>query len=571
MPGLLAVGAENVNPDGLALDFRAVGPLVINRLSLPHGAAVQFTNPKFLNDKVFEEDDDLFVGLDGVVFNFRQLKAKYHADSYFGTVKAMVAELGDTFFKEFRGECAGVVYDKRRRRWIAFTNHTASKPMFYYHAPGVFVCSTDFDVMVQTLRAMNRNCSLDTVGAYYLLTFGYMLEDTTLVSEVRKLKAGCYLTCDGPSLAVDTYVRFTNEPYVDDSEEDIIARVDDLFKEAVRLQYEKDREYGYDHLATLSGGLDSRMNVMVACDLGYRAQVALTFAQTHYLDERLAKQIATDFGLEFVFYALDGGHYLEPMLDPAFRANGGLIFFAGSAHLLAALCRVDTVRTGLLHTGMLGDAVLGSYVSQVPPCKAKHPWGAYDTHLLDRVLPEVKAAGDQYATEYEFVLYNRGFNGTLNGNWTTYQLTECTSPFLDWDMLAYNTRIPRELQYREQVYLDWILARYPQAARYVWEKRKAKITDGPMLRRLKKAWWIAGIVLRNRWDQVSMNPFEAWYKSNPALKEFLDGYWRDHADVLDASPELKRDCDSLFHKAGPSVLAKTQVITLLEAVRRYFT
>ncbi|PEN17505.1 asparagine synthase, partial [Bacillus wiedmannii] len=91
---------------------------------------------------------------------------------------------------------------------------------------------------------------------------------------------------------VHRYFNLNNTPREDKSEEAIIEEMDSLFREAIRLQFEKDREYGYKHIASLSGGLDSRMVNFVAHDLGYKDILNYTFSQSNYLDEKIAKDIA---------------------------------------------------------------------------------------------------------------------------------------------------------------------------------------------------------------------------------------------------------------------------------------
>ena len=94
-------------------------------------------------------------------------------------------------------------------------------------------------------------------------------------------------------------------------EDQIIEMLDIKFREAIRLQFEKDREYSYKHLVTLSGGLDSRMTSWVAHQMGYVDQLNLTFSQSDYLDETIAKKIAADLKHEWIFKALDNGTFLK--------------------------------------------------------------------------------------------------------------------------------------------------------------------------------------------------------------------------------------------------------------------
>src|SRR5262249_43832445 len=156
------------------------------------------------------------------------------------------------------------------------------------------------------------------------------------------------------------------------------------FRIAIDAEYKKDEEYQYRHVATLSGGLDSRMTVMSAVLRGYKELHTITMSQRDYLDECIAKQIATKCGVHALFYALNGGEYLRDVLGPV-AANDGLVLYSGAAHLYRLLSLLNWSQFGLLHTGMLGDVVLGgTYLSQPKHLEAGCS-GAYSTKLLSRI------------------------------------------------------------------------------------------------------------------------------------------------------------------------------------------
>ena len=81
-------------------------------------------------------------------------------------------------------------------------------------------------------------------------------------------------------------------------------------------------EYGYNHICSLSGGLDSRMTAIVAHEMGYDQQLNITFSQSDYLDETIAKQIASDYGHNWMFKSLDNGIFLFDIDSCSFLING---------------------------------------------------------------------------------------------------------------------------------------------------------------------------------------------------------------------------------------------------------
>ena len=568
MPGILAIVGAEPGASSPDVAHQSIRPMTIRSLAGEGYFVQQFVNPKFPEDKLLYEDPDVLLALDGVILNLEDLRRTHRCGTKAETIKKMYQEGDDRFFKSFRGEFSGLLYDKARRKWLFFTNHTGSKSLFFYHDAGLFLCASELKVVTQLLKKWRRRRSLDTVGAYLLLTYGYMLEDYTLVEEVKKLKAGHYLEVGAAGVQVRCYHRFENDPPWSYSKGAIIDTLEGLFREAVRLEYQKDAEYGYRHVATLSGGLDSRMAVMVAKELGYDDILNVTFAQSCCVDATIAQQIAADLHNEFLFYALDNGTYLLGTMPAAVTANDGLVLWTGSAHGLAMMRKLDFSDYGLMHTGQLGDAVLGTYLSAPQREKPRVGQGAYSERLLGRIENTLTELTGAYDSEELFLLYNRGFNGMANGNWTFYQFTECASPFLNVDFLDYALKIPPNLKWHEGIYQDWLLQRHPRVAQYVWEKAMAPLSAGKIERYLRRQWQRLLYHVSPRRFPYSMNPFREWYEKNRNLRDFFDGYFDRNVEVLDNYPELREDCRRLYQEG--TLLEKSQVMTLCEAAKLHF-
>ncbi len=338
MPGFMGIVSDKVH--GFPEDFDLSFPVLTSRKE----ETKRFENAwfkrsiidKFINDKVYNEDRDLFICSDGLMLNARELRNKYGCEDNFHLLKSLYRNSPSSFPSELRGDFDGVIYDKNLNAWALYTNHIGSKWVFYYFDKEAkcFVFGTELKMVVAGMRALGIEPELSEEGAYFLLTFGYMLGDYTLVKGVKKLSPGTTLTLKNWELESEEYYRLRNTPYIEDSEDKIIKTLDELFREAIKAEYDKDLEYGYRHVATLSGGLDSRMNVCYARKLGYKDILNITFSQSNYLDEQIAKKIASDWGYDFLFYSLDNGNYLRDVNKPV-TANDGLILFSGSGHGLS--------------------------------------------------------------------------------------------------------------------------------------------------------------------------------------------------------------------------------------------
>ena len=423
-------------------------------------------------------------------------------------------------------------------------------------------------MVTQLLRRFGRRLALDEAGAYMLLTYGFMLDDYTLVAEVKKLKPGHCIEVSPAGVRIEPYYQLQDTPSWSHPKSKIIDTLEDLFRQAVRREYEKDLEYGYRHIATLSGGLDSRMAVMVANELGYHDVLNITCSESDYLDQTTACRIAADLHNEFLFYALDNGAYLLDNMDASITANDGLVLWGGAAHACALWRKLNFTDYGIIHMGQLGDAVMGSYLSAAERRKPTYERGAYSRRLLPRMADVLQKIAAQYESEELFLFYGRAFNGVSNGNWTIYQFSECASPFLDVDFLDYALRMPPQMKFHEQLYREWICTRHPRAARYLWEKTKSRPSAGAVETFLRRKWWGAMSRIAPHRHIRGMTPIDHWFKENVRIRDYFLRHCDENLSQLDAFPELKADCSLLFNEGG--LLEKTQVMTLLEAVKLHF-
>lgn len=520
--------------------------------------------PKFLNDKVFDENAETFIGTDGILFNSQQLRKKYGVETNFALIEKIQSDHGIEGISELKGNFSGFIFNKNSGVMHVFTDPVNSKNIFYFFdkEKKYLVFGSSLKVIATIIRKLGYTPSLSETGAYCLLTFGFMIGDNTLIQEIKKIPPGSILTYSEGQIKIDQYYKFSSMPEIVDSEEIIIKKLNSLFLEAIKLEYEKDLEYNYSHIATLSGGLDSRMNVMNAKKSGYLDILCICFSQSEYLDEIIAKRIASDLGFEFFFKSLDNGDYLKN-IDEAVLVNEGLTLYTGSAHIQSTLILLNWTKCGLLHTGQLsfGPFLQQNTYTRVNIDNVREL--AYSTKLLDENIFNKLIIPQNYENSELFAFYERGFNGIFNGYRVIEQFSEFSSPFHDKDFLEYALRIP--LQKSNSLYVKWILSEIPEAAVYPWERIGVKINAGKGKKFLYSVFRFLRAKYYGKNNKNSMNPLESWYHTNPGLKEFIETYYITNIGLLGEHPALKNDAQRLFTEG--TCLEKTQVLTLLAAMK----
>lgn len=537
-------------------------------------SGVSYVNKKFINDKIAIETDKYIVITDGVLLNSKELMNQYKSKNIHSLIATMYIKLGEDFMKEFRGSFSGIFYDKISDKFIIFTNHVGDKRIYYYNNNNNIVFSSHLDYILSYLKNNNLEYNYDREGILYLLTQGFMLDNYTLVKDIKKLLPGQYILVEKNNFKVKEYYSLNNEELLYETEDEIIENIDKLFKQAVKRQFEKDIEYGYNHLASLSGGLDSRMTNFVAKSLGYENILNYTFSQSNYIDDKISKEIASYLNNEYIFKNLDDAKFLR-LLEDVIKLNSGTSIYYGIAHSKKMLDSLNVDNYGIVHTGQLGDVILGTFFSNSKRnSKADISKFAYSKRALNMLdIDKI----NYLKNEEIFNFYNRGFNGALSGNLAFQENLESFSPFYDVDFMDYCLKIPVKLRKDHYIYYKWVKNKYYDAANFYYEKRKGKITTPKVIinirfgtiRIINKVLKILGFkgIFGND-TKNAMNPFDYWYKENNYFKEFVDKYYFDNIENINIDSDILKKIKEMFEFGITT--EKLQVLTLLAFNNIYF-
>lgn len=540
---------------------------------------------KFGFDKLFYQNDEFMLMLDGIVLNKSLLltdsktslggggiiSKEFHDSSWIDYILNQYRQRGDSFFDLFRGSFSGVLYDKKKNKYICFTDQLGSKFVYYIKLENALFVSSMMSECYSFLQQNRIEYNISRDSAYLLLTYGYMLEDRTLCEEIKKIDPGCYITLENGILKKHQYFKLNNEPDYSIKEEDAIEIIDEEFRRSVDLQFKKDAENGYHHLVALSAGLDSRMVSWVAHELGFTHQQNFTFSQTGYWDEIVPRQIAAYLKHDWIFKSLDGGWWLEDV-EPITKITGGNVLYYGLAHGRSLVDVMDLKSFGMLHSGQLGDVVFASH-SDYSPYKLGQ--GAYSTKYLEKI-ENVKIP--DYPNEEIGLFYTRYLNGTNNGLVNNYNYSEVVSPFHDIDLLRRTMQIPLPLKKNHNIYVKWILEKFPEAAKFVWEKWQCRIDRrygfvtirGKRLRleSLPKRILVKlGFLRTDAESGQDMNPIGYYIRTNQELGQWINDYLRENIDRVE-DKELKNDL--LAIATGNGSIEKIQALSLLAALKMFY-
>ena len=134
---------------------------ITNAISADKFKIEQYTNQKFLNDKTFLEDEQLIIGMEGVILNLKYLAELTGKSKVFEIVKEIYLSNKDNFMSLLKGEFAGFIYSKVDDSWLIFTNQTGSKRLFYFENLDYFIFASELRDISYLLHQLKIPVKLD--------------------------------------------------------------------------------------------------------------------------------------------------------------------------------------------------------------------------------------------------------------------------------------------------------------------------------------------------------------------------------------------------------------------------
>ncbi len=536
------------------------------------------TTDKFQEDKLFVNTKDLLFILDGVVLNKTLLLNESHSKNWKQYLIDSYAQNKSLFFDKLKGSYWGVVVDKINGEIVVFSDHIGSKQLFYSGNKNTFIVSNNSHDLTQYLKEHRGiTPSLNERAAYFILTMGYVIEDMTIVNEIKRLMPGHYLQLRDSQEQVLPF-HFLKKRQKSISDREAIEGIDYHFRNAIRNSFEKDVEYGYKHLTALSGGLDSRMTTIVSHELGYKDQLNITFSQTGYLDELTAKKIAADLKHDWIFKSLDNGTFLKS-IDEVTALTGGNTTYFGIGHGLSLLDKLDFRDFGMLHSGQFGNSIVGTFGDHHTKLDGQFTMSDIPSDAIAKEYIHSYRLKAEYQDFELFKNYNHCMISGNNGLLPAQCKSETFSPFYDLDLWEFCLSIPTKQRAHHHLYKMWINQKYPKAANYIWEQTKAPLnargtfTYNGASYSYRQLWKFvlrkANIKSQKRKSGLAskyhMNPVDYWLSINEELSNFWANYVKENLNYLDETPELRQYAQTMAQNGNS--ISYVRVLTLLSAAK----
>lgn len=528
---------------------------------------------KFEHDHFLCRKDDFLVGTDGVLLNSKELLGGRDMSDLPEVLLGLGKDAAEGLPAFLRGPYCGFFCNFNEGKTIVFTNGAGDRPVYYYNSPSERIASSDLNMLITFCKKNGKKLSIGKPAVFSILQYGFTVDTFTMAAEIKRVFPGACLVWDSDGNSEHRYHKLDNEEWPHLTEEEAIDGLDRMFRQAVKRSFDKDEEYGYGHLADISGGMDSRMVNWVAHDLGYGNVVNICYGLPSCVDYNIASELSTDLGYDFLFFSLSNGKFLLD-LDETVWKNFGTAIYCGPTGALKTIKALNTKNIGIRHNGNMGDTIFGAYLTG----KTHRPPGDmsgcnYSKHSYEGVSIDYS----RYENEEIQKLYARYLLADTASHFLVRDKVVAYSPFMDIDFLDFFLHIP--IKYRSgKLYANWVSQKYPQAASYHYNSRVFRVTDNRKLAHLfssgsRKLLDIGQRALyrmklsRYEYRMVGMNPIEAILERNGEIKNYFDNYFMQSIDLFDSCPDIKTALKKEYSQGNAT--EKTLVLTVMSFVKQH--
>lgn len=502
---------------------------------------------RFMNEAFIINNENYIFYFDGFLFDigsFPDSKSYFQSKLNLQSIQSLVADLNGVY--------SGAFIDKRSRKTVLFTDHLATRKVFYGKSGDAVFFGSKLKFVTDELRERN-SLTVDESAVYGFLGFGFFLSDTSYFMEIKTLLPGELVEIDHCTKELNRKRFFQFEIKKRKWDESaLLAEIERLFSRSVRRLTDLNHQYGYKTAAALSAGLDSKTVVVSMYDQGVRDALTVTFAQSGSLDCSVPQTVANDLSYEHLYGSLDGGDYLNRYCREYIRVNEGLLSYQTAVHGYSVLSRINWKNVGIYLSGQVGDVVFGSFIGKkfenINDMKFLSYCGLAQHDVYDRISILQKLFDEYKSRGWELFNYEqRQSNGTICGDIFVRNMVETVSPFFDRELIALTLSVDDEDLIGSKLYIKWLKRYHPNVLRYVWDKCGSKPTSFRKVKFTTQVKRVTGFFRRKLGLSNGMNPFDKWISENPRIISNLKNEFDSGLNAVDISDSLRSEIYKLYH------------------------
>src|SRR5262245_36635149 len=190
------------------------------------------------------EDESICLVFNGAIYNYLELRRTYLEGRYnFRT--SSDTEVLLRLYERFQEDCvtylngmfAFAIWDRNKEQLFLARDRFGEKPLYYTIQGGSLIFASEIKALLQHPKV---SVEMNDRGIDQFMTYGFVHTPETLFSNIFKLPEGHTLTWKNGQTSIRRYWDLVFQPNEALTEDDHIAKVAGLLKDAVRLRMRSD-------------------------------------------------------------------------------------------------------------------------------------------------------------------------------------------------------------------------------------------------------------------------------------------------------------------------------------------
>lgn len=536
---------------------------------IPYGCEPKLSfatwNDKFPQEKVCFENEDYLIHFDGVILNSTELKESLGCANHQQILIQLYESYGAQLVLHAKGLYALALWDKRGEKFLITNDLMSKRPMFYYRDDRFFCYGSSYHDVLDILAKEGYTPDINLGAIDHVLFEGFVSGNDTYLNQVFYLNAFESLVVDLKAATAQLITHPMKVFEIPATVDGMIDKFDALFEGAVKLQYQKNAEYGYRQCVTLSGGMDSRSGLLSAYKQGFNKDIlCCNYAQSGSLDYSIAQQIAFDLSLDYVFYPMDAAVFIGRLHD-AMSLNECMQSGIGSTGARSIATMIDTSNCGLIGLGICGGELMGDLIYRNRGNQSAHRIIRVGRRILDdlwRALTRRELQAEDLLCDHQKYLCH--LRASQNAAHMFMDKCECISPFMDEDVVMYVRQLSPTLLYKRKFYSDWMMKYLPNP--YITTSSCAPVGSSE-IRKTLSTWKYRVFAKHNGVGRFDMNPVTHWFQVQPQHAENCTREYEEGCRWLAGIEGSEAILSKLQSGWNSPWMQRLYVLTALQALR----
>jgi len=497
---------------------------------------------------VFNQDQSLCLVMYGEVYDYRcglvkglSQTDRVTKDSPPAIILELIEKKGVEIIKDLNGSFILALWDSGKKRLTIANDRFGLRPLYYYWQDDIFLFASEMKSILSNPEVKRE---IDPEGMAQFFTLNFIMEDRTLLRQVKILEPASILTFENKKVNQETYwILSLQESQKGFNRKEALNRAHFLVKQAVKRQIKDE----IPKILSLSGGLDSRTIIGAIAQLGYKIPT-FTFGIPECPDQKLAKAIADACGVDNRFFELSPDYLIKWAKKGVWLTEGmsNCVNFHGIEFTPEIRKNAQIVLNGF------GGGELFGFLSLLAArllfqknsihwvdwffSRINHPFPVSDQNLLFQTRYYSQIENSTYETFirlinnspvdspfnkfYHFKFSQQAPKSFLYGLLQDNNLMEYRVPFCDYNLVDFVSTIPPREKVLTVFHRRLLTEKFPPLGAIAYQRTDlpvssgvARILLGKMKDRLKAKISISKV------DKYRYSDYDDWMRNK--LKDFL--------------------------------------------------